>query len=160
MGLFDFLKKNKNEIYSPVIGEVVHLENVSDPVFSQKILGEGVAVSPSSDDIFSPVDGTIVNLFETKHAFAIVNEAGAEILVHIGVDTVKLNGNHFNFSIKQGEKVSKGQKIGTADFKAIRDAGYDDITLLIITNTDTFKSVTPVAQGTKVTNESVVLDIK
>lgn len=160
MGLFDFLKKNKNEIFSPANGKAVHLENVSDPVFSQKILGEGIAISPTSNDIYSPVDGTLVNLFETKHAFAVVNDQGVEILIHIGVDTVKLNGNHFNFTVSQGDKVSKGQKIGTADFKAIREAGYDDVILVIITNTDKFNSIIPIAEDSDVSEESVILSIK
>lgn len=142
MGLFDFLKKSKkNEIFSPVRGEIVSIENVPDEVFSTKMLGDGIAVVANENDVYAPADGVIENMFDTKHAFTIVTEGKAEILVHIGIDTVNLKGDGFEFLVNTGDTVKAGQKIGTVDFNKVKEAGYKIHTMVLVTNGDEFKNI-------------------
>ena len=121
-------------VYSVVQGLAKNLDNVSDPVFSKRMLGDGVAVEPSNSRIFSPVDGKIIMIFETKHALGIRAEDGAELLLHIGIDTVELNGKPFKERVKIGDSVSRGDLLLEVDFPMIKKSGYDTTVMLIATN--------------------------
>ncbi len=129
------------EVYSVADGEVVALEQVKDPVFSQKMMGDGFAVEPENGNIVSPVSGTVSSVFPTKHALGIVTEAGLEVLVHIGLDTVSLEGKPFTVHVAEGQKVAEGDLLVTADLDAIRAAGRETSTIVVFTNGDVIKSV-------------------
>ena len=129
------------EVYSVADGEVIALEQVKDPVFSQKMMGDGFAVEPENGNIVSPVSGTVSSVFPTKHALGIVTEAGLEVLVHIGLDTVSLEGKPFTVHVAEGQKVAAGDLLVTADLDAIREAGRETSTIVVFTNGDVIKSV-------------------
>ena len=129
------------EVYSVADGQVVELEQVKDPVFSQKMMGDGFAVEPETGNIVSPVSGTVSSVFPTKHALGIVTEAGLEVLVHIGLDTVSLEGKPFTVHVAEGQKVAAGDLLVTADLDAIRAAGRETSTIVVFTNGDVIKSV-------------------
>lgn len=128
-------------VYSVADGQVVALEQVKDPVFSQKMMGDGFAVEPANGNIVSPVSGTVSSIFPTKHALGLVTEAGLEVLVHIGLDTVSLEGKPFTVHVTEGQKVAAGDQLVTADLDAIRAAGRETSTVVVFTNADAIKSV-------------------
>ena len=129
------------EVYSVADGQVVALEQVKDPVFAQKMMGDGFAVEPANGNIVSPVSGTVSSIFPTKHALGLVTEAGLEVLVHIGLDTVSLEGKPFTVHVAEGQKVVAGDLLVTADLDAIRAAGRETSTVVVFTNGDVIKSV-------------------
>ena len=129
------------EVYSVADGQVVALEQVKDPVFAQKMMGDGFAVEPANGNIVSPVSGTVSSIFPTKHALGLVTEAGLEVLVHIGLDTVSLEGKPFTVHVAEGQKVAAGDLLVTADLDAIRAAGRETSTIVVFTNGDAIKSV-------------------
>ena len=129
------------EVYSVADGQVVSLEQVKDPVFAQKMMGDGFAVEPANGNIVSPVSGTVSSIFPTKHALGLVTEAGLEVLVHIGLDTVSLEGKPFTVHVSEGQKVVAGDLLVTADLDAIRAAGRETSTVVVFTNGDAIKSV-------------------
>ncbi|WP_079710344.1 beta-glucoside-specific PTS transporter subunit IIABC [Paraliobacillus ryukyuensis] len=124
----------KGKVLSPIKGRTVSLEDVSDPVFAQGAMGDGIAIHPSEGEILSPVDGVVETLFETKHAIGLKTEGGLEVLVHIGLDTVNLEGEHFEAHVAQGDNVSIGQPLITVEIDKVKEAGYDIVTPVIITN--------------------------
>lgn len=128
-------------IASPVNGKEVSLTSVHDQVFSAKLMGDGAAVIPADGNIYSPVDGEVTVAYETKHAYGLKSDDGAEILIHIGIDTVNLKGEHFESFVKQGQRVKKGDKLGTVDLAAVKEAGYDTTVMVIVTNTNDYASV-------------------
>lgn len=132
--MFNLFKKKPLQIVSPVTGAVIPLEEVPDPVFSQKMMGEGLAVMPSEGNIYSPVNGTVMLVAATKHAVGIRAEDGTEILIHVGLETVALNGTGFNSAVKEGEKVSTGQLLLEVDWDYIRKNAKSIVTPIIITN--------------------------
>ena len=129
------------EVYSVADGQVVALEQVKDPVFAQKMMGDGFAVEPANGNIVSPVSGTVSSIFPTKHALGLVTEAGLEVLVHIGLDTVSLEGKPFTVHVAEGQKVAAGDLLVTADLDAIRVAGRETSTVVVFTNAEAIKSV-------------------
>ena len=129
------------EVYSVADGQVVALEQVKDPVFAQKMMGDGFAVEPANGNIVSPVSGTVSSIFPTKHALGLVTEAGLEVLVHIGLDTVSLEGKPFTVHVAEGQKVAAGDLLVTADLDAIRAAGRETSTIVVFTNADAIQSV-------------------
>ena len=129
------------EVYSVADGQVVALEQVKDPVFAQKMMGDGFAVEPANGNIVSPVSGTVSSIFPTKHALGLVTEAGLEVLVHIGLDTVSLEGKPFTVRVTEGQQVAAGDLLDTADLGAIREAGRETTTVVVFTNGDAIKSV-------------------
>ncbi|MCY7201808.1 sucrose-specific PTS transporter subunit IIBC [Streptococcus gallolyticus subsp. gallolyticus] len=135
-------------IVSPLAGETVALTSVNDPVFSSEAMGKGIAVKPSGNTVYSPVDGTVQIAFETGHAYGLKSDNGAEVLIHIGIDTVSMNGEGFAQKVTANQKVKKGDVLGTFDTAAIAAAGLDDTTMIIVTNTADYSEVTPVAEGT------------
>lgn len=130
---------------SVVAGKVVPLAEVKDQAFSTGALGKGIGILPTSDEIHSPVDGEVVTVFPTKHAVGIRSDEGVEVLIHIGIDTVSLEGQYFEMSIKQGDRVTKGQLIGHVDFEQVKAAGFDTTTMIVITNTPDFLDIIPTA---------------
>ena len=129
------------DVYSVADGQVVALEQVEDPVFAQKMMGDGFAVEPANGDIVSPVSGTVSSIFPTKHALGLVTEAGLEVLVHIGLDTVSLEGKPFTVHVAEGQKVVAGDLLVTADLDAIRAADRETSTVVVFTNAEAIKSV-------------------
>ncbi len=126
----------KTYIYSPVDGEVIQIENVSDPVFSQKMLGDGIAVRPSlgHHSVLSPIDGVVQSLHSSKHAYGIVSDTGLEVLVHIGVDTVNLKGEGFSSSLTEGSVVKKGQELAKVDFSLIAKKAPSIDVIVVLTS--------------------------
>lgn len=131
---FKFFKKEKLQIIAPVNGKIIPLEEVPDPVFSQKMMGEGVAIMPTSGGICAPVDGTIIQIAPTKHAIGILAEDGTEILIHIGLETVALKGEGFTVAVKENDKVSVGQLLIDVDWNFISKHAKSTITPIVITN--------------------------
>lgn len=132
---------NEFEILSPIQGEVCDITKVNDPTFSDKLLGEGVAIRPENGRVVAPVDGTIATMFETKHACTIVSDQGAEILIHIGLDTVNLKGEFYTAHVKDGDKVKAGDLLLEFDMAKIQEAGYDIISPVVICNSATFAKI-------------------
>ncbi len=128
---------------APVAGSLVSIKDVSDPTFGEEILGKGVAIIPSDNRIYAPVDGKVATVFPTGHAVAVVGNDGMEILIHVGLDTVKLNGEHFTIHAEEGQEVKKGDLLLEADLEQIKAAGYDIITPIVICNTDEFTEIQP-----------------
>lgn len=145
-------------MYSHLNGTVVNLEDVEDDVFSQKILGEGIAVEPSEGKLYAPCDGKVDSVFDTKHAVNILSSDGAEVLLHIGIDTVKLGGKHFESHVSDGQEIKKGDLLITFDIEAIKAEGYKVTTPLIIGNTDDYSAIAAAAQG-KISAGSKILKI-
>lgn len=128
-------------IVSPVEGEAVALSEVSDPTFGQEILGKGVAIRPHKGRVVSPVDGTVSIMFDTGHAVSVISDSGTEVLVHVGLDTIKLKGQFYKAHVKNGDKIKAGDLLIEFDPDGIRDAGYDIITPVIICNTADYSEV-------------------
>ncbi|GLB28933.1 PTS beta-glucoside transporter subunit EIIBCA [Lacrimispora amygdalina] len=126
---------------APAKGTVVKLSQVADEVFSSGTLGKGIGVIPISDEIFAPADGVVVSVFPTKHAIGIRTEFGAEMIIHIGINTVELDGKYFEIFVQAGDKITSGQVIGNVEFDKVKEAGYDTTVMLIVTNTDHFHEV-------------------
>ncbi|WP_271004120.1 PTS sugar transporter subunit IIA [Listeria seeligeri] len=147
-------KKTKEEtLHAHVDGQLISLEEVPDPVFNQKMMGEGIAIKPENGIIVAPIDGKIIQLAETKHAFGIRTDMGQEILVHIGLETVALNGEGFNVLVEVGDKVKKGQPIVEADIDFIQKNAASTVIPMVVTNSSegkydfTFKEVTDTKAG-------------
>ncbi|RSJ29523.1 sucrose-specific PTS transporter subunit IIBC [Streptococcus gordonii] len=146
-------------ILAPVAGEVVALADVNDPVFSSGAMGQGLAIKPSEGVVYAPADAEVTIAFATGHAFGLKTSNGAEILIHVGIDTVSMNGEGFNHTVAQGDKVKAGDVLGTFDSAKIAAAGLEDTTMVIVTNTADYASVTPVGQGT-VSKGDAVIEVK
>ena len=143
-------------IQTPIVGDVVALENVNDPVFSSGAMGQGIAVKPSQGVVYAPADAEVSIAFPTGHAFGLKTANGAEILIHVGIDTVSMNGEGFEQKVAQGDKVKAGDVLGTFDSSKIAAAGLDDTTMVIVTNTADYASVTPVASGPVVKGDAII----
>ena len=139
---------SEETLVSPLSGNVVALENVNDPVFSSGAMGKGLAVKPSEGVVYAPADADVTIAFETGHAYGLKTASGAEILIHIGIDTVSMNGNGFEKLVAAGDKVKAGTPIAKFDVAKIAEAGLDDTTMVIVTNTADFAEVSPLAEGT------------
>ncbi|HEL1768035.1 TPA: PTS glucose transporter subunit IIA [Streptococcus suis] len=135
-------------LVSPLSGDVVALENVNDPVFSSGAMGKGLAVKPSEGVVYAPADAEVTIAFDTGHAYGLKTTSGAEVLIHIGIDTVSMNGNGFEKLVAAGDKVKAGTPIAKFDAAKIAEAGLDDTTMIIVTNTADFAEVSPLAEGT------------
>ena len=143
-------------ISSPATGEMIALEDVNDPIFSSKAMGEGVAFKLTDGHIYSPVDGEVIMAAKTGHAIGLKSNNGAEVLIHVGMDTVNMNGEGFNVLVKEGQKVNKGDLLVEADLEAIEKAGYDNVTPVIITNTAEYKEIIPASYGAKTAKEEII----
>ena len=143
-------------IQTPIVGDVVALSNVDDPVFSSGAMGQGIAVKPSEDVVYAPADAEVTIVFPTGHAYGLRTANGAEILIHVGIDTVSMNGEGFNHKVAQGDKVKVGDVLGTFDSAKIAAAGLDNTTMVIVTNTADFASVNPVASGSVAKGDAII----
>lgn len=140
--------ESKNEVlYSHLNGTVIELEKVEDEVFSAKVLGDGIAVEPVEGKLYAPCDGKVDMVFDTKHAVNLVSQSGCEVLLHIGIDTVKLNGEFFEAHVTDGQEIKKGDLLISFDIDGIKNAGYKITTPMIICNTDDYISITAAATG-------------
>lgn len=151
-----FGKEDGMKVVSPVSGKLVSIREVSDPTFSEEILGKGVAIIPSEGKFCAPADGTVTTVFPTGHAAAITTEDGIELLIHVGLDTVKLDGKHFTIVAEEGQKVKAGDVLIEADLSQIREEGYDIITPVIICNSDEFSEITPEADGDVACGDTII----
>ena len=133
--------KQRNTISSPMTGKLVELKEVNDATFASGLMGKGVAIIPSVGEAVAPEDGEVVSLFRTKHAIGFQTDSGAEMLIHIGIDTVKLDGQHFEAHVEAGQKVKKGERLVSFDIGAIKLAGFEVTTPIIITNSDDYLDV-------------------
>lgn len=146
-------------VASPLVGQVIPLSEVNDPVFASEAMGKGCAVIPTEGKVYAPFDGTIVGLLDSQHAVGIESENGIEILIHVGMDTVKLNGKHFTCHIEDGQHVKCGQLLLEFDIDAIKKEGYEVVTPVVITNSDEFTEITTEAAG-QVKNDDELLKLK
>ena len=144
------------ELSAYLNGRVVPLDQVEDEAFSSKVLGEGVAIEPDEGKLYAPCDGKVEMVFDTKHAVNIISVEGCEILLHIGIDTVKLNGAHFEAHVSNGQEIRKGDLLISFDLEKIRNAGYKTTTPMIICNTDEYSSVTTTARGSVKVGDKVI----
>lgn len=144
-------------LYSPLNGTVVDLAAVSDPVFSSGAMGQGLAIKPEDNTLYSPVDGKVEIVFETGHAYAITSSQGAEVLLHIGIDTVSMAGDGFESLVAVGQAGKKGDLLGHFDPSKIAEAGLDDTTMMIVTNSTDYQSVDILAQGHVLIGDQVAL---
>lgn len=156
MGFLDFLKKKEDVKQAPVWpaiigaeckGTVVPMENIPDEVFSQGILGQCIGIDPAEGKVFAPVDGEITQAPDSGHALGLMSIGGVEVLIHVGVDTVDMNGDGFTPRVKEGDKVKKGQLLLEMDLDKIAAAKHPAVVITVITNTDEFAAVEGVASG-------------
>ncbi|MGK9044743.1 PTS cellobiose/arbutin/salicin transporter subunit IIBC [Mammaliicoccus vitulinus] len=140
--LLDLGAKDNMTVAAPVEGRIKPISSVEDDVFSREVIGRSIAIEPTGHTIYAPVTGTVTSVFPTKHAIGITSDDGIEVLIHVGIDTVKLNGGPFASAIEQGDHVNIGDVIGTFDLAQIIEAGYDPTTIVVITNTDDYDSIT------------------
>ena len=143
-------------LVTPIVGDVVALADVNDPVFSSGAMGQGIAVKPSQGVVYAPADAEVSIAFPTGHAFGLKTTDGAEVLIHVGIDTVTMNGEGFEQKVAQGDKVKAGDVLGTFDSNKIAAAGLDDTTMVIVTNTADYASVAPVATGSVAKGDAVI----
>lgn len=159
--MFNFLKKNKKTSFHAVAdGNLIPINKVEDNVFSEKMLGDGYGVQPTSNEVYSPVDGTIVSVFPTKHAVTMTTDNGLEILVHMGIDTVELNGAPFEVFVKEGQKVTPETKLATMDLAELEKTNTTSTIVIAITNMDLVKDMTTVTEGpVKASQEVTAVDV-
>nr|WP_307991351.1 PTS glucose transporter subunit IIA [uncultured Niameybacter sp.] len=158
--MFDFLKKFKGiELCSPITGEAVDLSQVPDPVFAEKMVGDGIAIIPTEDIVVAPCDGKIVQIFPTNHAIGIETTTGLDLLIHIGIDTVDLKGDGFKRLVEEGDMIKKGQPILEVDIKRVKELGKPLTSPFVITNADEleFKKRTT---GKVEAGKTVILTVK
>lgn len=155
LGLFKGKAKG-NFIYAPCKGEVVALEDVPDPAFSEKVLGDGFAVIPTEGKIYAPADGEVTMVFDTRHAVTMTSAQGAEILIHIGLDTVTLKGEPFTAHVAAGDHVKKGDLLMDVDLDKIKAAGLNIITPVLICNTDDYKEISLQKKGEATLDDAVL----
>ncbi len=141
MGLFNkvFNKDKSVKFLMPVNGEVIDIKDIPDPVFADKMMGDGFGIKPSSNEILSPVDGEVVSIFPTNHAIGLKTKEGIEVLIHVGIDTVNLKGEGFSSSVKVGDNVVAGDLLLTVDFESIKDKVPSIITPVIFTAINDYK---------------------
>ncbi len=160
--MFGFFKKKKDEkveekstltLYAVANGEVIPIEQVEDAVFSQKFMGDGYAVLPTDGKITSPCDGEVLNVFPTQHAVGIKTDEGVEILLHMGLDTVELNGEPFETVVKEGQRVTKDTVISTVDLESVKNAGKGTAMIVVLTNMDKISNVVIQSGNVSATDE-------
>ena len=149
----------EEDLHSPAVGRLIPLAEVRDETFASEILGATVAVVPSDGRILAPCDATVSSIYDTGHAVCLTTETGGELLIHIGIDTVKMEGKGFTKKVSDGDQVKAGDVLVEADLDAIREAGYDTATMMILTNADDYDSAKKAGPG-QVDASSVVMKIK
>ena len=134
---------------------MITLSEVNDPTFASETMGKGFAIIPSVGEVMAPFDGSITTLFPTKHAIGITSDSGEEILIHVGIDTVELNGKYFNALKEQGDKVKQGDKLLEVDFDGVKESGYDATVLFVVTNSQEYSSVKS-CEGNKTITDTII----
>ena len=147
-----------NKLYAPLNGKAVPITEVPDPTFAEGLLGNGIAIIPTDGKVYSPFDGSVGTMFSTGHACALTSTTGVEVLIHVGLETVGLEGKPFTVHVKDGDKVKKGQLLIEADLEAIKAAGLPIITPMVICNTDAYPTFNTHV-GKNVTNDDVVIEL-
>lgn len=148
MGLFDFFKKdkkttdNKVKLYNPVNGNIVPISEVTDPVFSQKMMGDGFGVEPTDGEVYSPVDAKVMSVFPTKHALGLKLDNGVDLLIHIGIDTVELEGKPFTVLVEEGDRVTPETLLVKVDLDGLKEAGKEDTVIVAFTNLEVVEDYT------------------
>lgn len=172
MGLFDklFEKKEKKAepefncepltVYAPLRGKAIPLAQIPDPVFSEGVLGPGCGIEPEDEAVYAPFHGEITSVAETKHAVGIVSRDGMELLIHVGIDTVAMNGKGFSVKVKEGQKVKKGDLLLTFSLADIKEAGHPSTTAVLVTNGDEYKEVRPEADGSVQSGDVLLRAVK
>jgi sugar PTS system EIIA component len=153
-------KKTEETIFSPLSGKVVTIEEVPDPTFGQKMMGDGIAVEPKDGQVVSPVNGEIIQVFPTKHALGIRSETGLEILIHIGLETVNMKGEGFTAFVKEGDKVKVGQKLIDFDLELVKEKAASTITPIVLTNGDILENIEKSYNDNGIKGETAVLEVK
>ena len=148
-----------DKVYAPIKGNIVKLENVEDEAFSSGAMGKGIAIEPTEGKVYAPFDCVIETAFPTKHAIGLTSDKGVELLIHVGMDTVKLGGTHFISHIEEGQKIKKGELLLEFDIEKIRGEGYPTLTPVIVTNSDDYKDVLPIDKSSINAGDDL-LDIK
>ena len=143
-------------IGAPVSGNAIPLREVNDPAFAAGLLGKGIAIEPAEGNIYAPCNARVDMLFDTAHALTLISEHGTEILIHIGLDTVNLKGAHYKAHVKNGDHVKKGQLLIEFDLQAIKNAGYDTITPVVICNSDQYRTISTHTGKPVIAGESVI----
>lgn len=156
----EFKSISGSSVKAPVNGKAVSLKEVSDPTFSQEILGKGVAIIPADGHVVSPVNGTVITIFETLHAIGLKADSGEEILIHIGLDTVKLGGKYFTARAKSGDRVSVGTPLVDVDIEKVKEEGYDVITPIIISNSAEYGDILTVTDQDVKAEDSIIKAVK
>lgn len=158
--MFNFLKRKKTlDIYTPIEGKILNLNDVPDQVFSEKMLGDGLALEPEGDRISSPFEGEVVTIFPTNHAIGLKSKEGIELLIHIGIDTVELDGKGFERLVSEGEKIDVGTPLIRIDRETIKKSAKSLITPVIITNMDRIESIER-TETEQVGDESIIMTLK
>ncbi|MGL4363376.1 MAG: PTS sugar transporter subunit IIA [Cellulosilyticaceae bacterium] len=158
--MFSFFKKNKGiNLYAPLSGTAVNISEVPDAVFAEKMVGDGLAINPTSNKVVAPCDGKVVQIFPTNHAIGMEIEGGVDLLIHVGIDTVELNGEGFKRLVEEGTQVKKGDPILEIDFDKIREHGKPTITPVIVTNVDAV-TITSTKTGEVKAGETVIMNVK
>lgn len=152
-------KITEEVIYSPADGTVMDLTDVPDPVFSQKMMGEGIAVEPSNGEIVSPAEGEVIQLFHTKHAVGIRTRSGIELLIHVGLETVNMNGEGFTAHIKEGDKVKVGDPLITCDLELIKEKASSTVIPIVIMNGEAVETIEPAGEKAAHKGETKLLTI-
>ena len=147
------------KIYSPCLGVVKHLENVNDVAFAQKLIGDGIAVVPKEGNIVSPIDGEVAMVFPTGHAIGLKTDEGVEILIHVGIDTVELDGKGFKAFVKQGDKVKVGDKLLKVNLEEVINEGYELDTMILVTDIANYKKVVQVPEE-KVSESDLIFNLE
>ncbi|GAA0348480.1 PTS glucose transporter subunit IIA [Bacillus carboniphilus] len=147
---------------APLTGKLVPLEQVPDPVFSQKMMGDGIAIEPSNGEVVSPLSGEVIQVFPTKHAIGIKAPNGLEVLIHVGLETVSMNGEGFESHVQEGAKVKAGDILLTVDFDKVKEKAKSSITPIILTNSDQIDSMNVIAPETveKGITDVVIVTVK
>ncbi len=159
MGFFKKLfGKKTDDFYAPMAGKAVPITEVPDPTFAEAMLGNGIAIQPTEGKVYAPCDATVDMMFTTGHAVSLVADCGAEVLIHVGLETVSLEGKPFKVHAANGDKVKKGQLLMEVDLEAVKAAGLPTITPMVICNTDDYPTFNTIV-GKDVTNDDVVIEL-
>ncbi|KKI88744.1 PTS glucose transporter subunit IIA [Bacillus sp. SA1-12] len=153
-------KVTKETIFAPLTGKLINIEEVPDPVFSQKLMGEGMAIEPTEGIVVAPIEGQVIQVFHTKHAIGLRSQTGMELLIHIGLETVSMNGEGFEVHVKEGQKVKVGDPLITANLELIKEKAASTITPIIITNSDIIENLTKASTGSVTRGTSNILEVK
>lgn len=159
LNLSDTVNTQPVTVYSPLTGTIIPLNQVNDPTFASELMGKGIAIIPTEGKAYAPDDGEVVSLFRTKHAIGFQTDSGVEILIHIGIDTVKLDGQHFQAHVQAGNKVKKGDLLVSFDIEAIKQAGFEVSTPIIITNSDDYQKIQTIHQSETIEKGDVLLTL-